>query len=584
MDKKVLNSKTSKQSFVARLQQLVKVWQQYAKPALSHRKSLIKLMASGYFDEKYSRYHVLNLIDRGVSTIVPFLVEGNPRVLVETDVLEYKPWAYTTTLAINYLLTKMNFAETVLIPAAVNSMFGAAITRTDYYYDRIISLEDEVIKRGTPRVELIDDSNYVGDPSARCRTNFVFEGDIYTLPTEYAKDFFGKGKVNPDWITSDSKLLTDFSPHEIDHPDFDRKMFALRDYSTFIDLYLRDDNTIITIMPEGKTDKILRTREWDGPGDGPYDYLGYQYLPESPLPIPPAWKWHDMDVTANLVVDKLRELVENQKDLIGYSAESEEDIKKAIKAPNIGAVKIDSPDAFKMISLNGIKDRSNWDYISFILTEQTKQGANPDVLGGRGAQAPTLGQEQLVYNNATRIIGNMYNRFHGFMTSIVKKLAWTYWTDPTLEVPVVKNVPGYGPLPEVFAQPDKVADFYDFVFKVVPYSTQRTSPEIQYQKIMQLMSQWVLPTLQIAEAQGAQLSIPEATKLLADYSGITNFNTFYKTIVPKPGESVPYQMQPFTRRSEGKPNMGSDAFGTTQGNQNSNLNMQQERTSDEKVI
>ena len=293
-----------KHNFVERLQNLVEAWQELVKPAMKHRKHLWNSYASGYLDERQSARHVLNLIDRGVSTVVPFLVEGDPQVLVETKVSNYRAWAYTTTLALNYLLSKMRFAETVLIPAAINSMFGSAITRTDFYYDRTVSLGDEQIKLGTPMVELIDDTNYVGDVAARRTEDFVFEGDIYTLPTSYARDFFGA-----DWIEADPKRLNELNPAAVARGDLDRKLFSLREYSTFIDIYLRDTNEIITIMPKGNTPKILRTREWEGPGEGPYDKLGYKYVSDVPVPIPPAWSWVDMDDSANVVINKLRQLI-----------------------------------------------------------------------------------------------------------------------------------------------------------------------------------------------------------------------------------------------------------------------------------
>lgn len=574
-------------SFGARLQELVEAWQYFARESLKKRQELLKLRASGYYETDYGKWHVLNLIDRGVSTIVPFLVEGNPKIMVDTRVLNYRPWAYTTSLALNYLIEKMKLAQDVLIPAAVNSMFGAAITRTDYYYDRIISLEDDVIKLGTPKVEIIDDSNYIGDPSAKRRSDFTFEGDIYILPTEYAKDFFaGKDKYGneiADYIVSDGKLVAEFSPKDITNPNFSQKMLSLRDYTTFMDIYLRDEGTIVTLMPKGKKAKILREREWDGPGDGPYDYLGYNFMPEFPIPIPPAWLWHDMDVTANIVANKIRELVENQKDIIATTADGVEDVKKAVKAPNIGTVVLDDPDnSIKQLSINGLKDKSNWEYLNFILIEQTKQGANPDVLAGRGSQAPTFGQEQMLYNNATRVVNNMNTRYQEFVTSIIKKLAWFIWTDPSVEIPVIKEVSGVS-LPAVFTEPEKVADFYEFVFDIVPYSTQRTSPEMQYQKIMQFMSQWILPTMTIAQSQGAQLDIPTATKMLAEYLGIKNLNQFYMTTVPQPGETVNYQMQPSTKRQEQRTRFpqASDAFGTTMGNQINQGNRQAEESNNE---
>lgn len=563
-------------SFPARLQKLVKAWQKLNEPMLEKRQQLIKLMASGYYDIKNNRSHTLNLIDRGVSTIVPFLVEGNPRVLVESRVKNYRPWAFTTQLALNYFIDILNLAENVLIPAAINSMFGAAITRTDFYYDRLISLEDEEIRVGSPYVELIDDSNYIGDPAAKRRCDFTFEGDKYTLPTSYAKDFFaGKDKWGnqiADYITADASLEENISPRYLVSQGLDRNKLKLRDYSTFIDIYLRDSNTIVTIMPEGRKAKILRERDWDGPDGGPYDYLGYKFMPESATPIPPAWSWHDIDITVNTLVDKMRELAENQKDVIAYNAEAADDMKELRKAQNMGTVEVANVDAIKTLSFNGIKDSSNWDWVTFMLTEQTKQGANPDVLAGRGAQAPTLGQEQLIYNNATRIINNMYSRYQDFTTGILKKFAWAFWTDPMQWIPVIKEIPGVGPMPAVFSNSRQVGKFYDFTFKVVPYSTQRMSPELQYQKVMQFMSAWVLPTMQLSQAQGAQLDIPTVTKILADYAGIENFNQYYSTVIPNELDLVNYQMQPLKNSGQ-----SSDAFGALDGSRNSNLNQQQER-------
>jgi hypothetical protein len=281
-----------------------------------------------------------------------------------------------------------------------------------------------------------------------------------------------------------------------------------------------------------------------------------------------------MDVTANKVMNKLRDLIENQKDILGFTPENEEEAKRALKAPNLGAIKLEAGSPLHQVSLGGISDKSNWDYLQFVLQEQTKQGANPDVLAGRGAEAPTLGQEQLIYKNATRVIGNMYNRYMDWTNSIVKKLAWAFWTDPTVEVPVVKEIPGFGTIPAVFSSKEQVGDFYDFVFDIVPYSTQRTSPEIQYQKIMQLMTQWILPTMQLSAMQGAQLDVPQATQMLADYLGVKDFKSFYKTVTQRPGETVPYQMQPTENRKEGSAGQTNDAFGTTIGSQNVNSERQ----------
>jgi len=536
-----LYAQDKKTPFPVRLQQLVKLWKRRNETAIKHQHKLLQLWASGFFEKEYAREHLINLMDRGVYTIVPYLVEGIPQVMVETLAVNYKPWAYTTQLALNFLLRKMNFAESVLIPAAFNSMFGAGITRTFTEYDRNISLENEVIMSGAPTVRVIHDTDYIGDPLAKTRSDFVFEGDVYRLPTDYAKELFSK---DADFILPDCKLINDLRPEMISEPGFDMRKAALRDYTTFIDLYLYDENVTVTIMPEGNKAKILRTVEEDGPNESPYDYLGYKFFPNSSIPIPPAWFWHDQDVTMNIVARAAREQAESQKDIIIADNANKDLAEKVESARNMDVLLTKDPKDSVMTASFGGMNMQSMPYMQFVEDLFNKSGGTSEIMAGRGAEAPTLGQEKMIYQNASRIVGNMYSRFHDFMTSIITKLAWKVWTDPTVYVPVVKEIPGVANFPEVFSQADKVGDFYDFVFSVKEYSTQRMSPEMKYQRLMQLSSQWVLPTLSIAAQQGAMFDVPEATKRMGEYLGLEDFNQLYHTAVPKPTDIVPYKMQP----------------------------------------
>ncbi len=581
-----LTEKDVKKNFVVRLQRLAKAWQRLAEPTLKHRRKLLDAYASGYYSGGYSRKHLINLIDRGVNTVVPFLVEGNPRVLVETKVASLRGWAYTVQLALNHLINKMDLAENAFIPAAINSMFGMGIARTSSVYDRVISVEDEVIRVGTPYVDIIDDSNYIGDISAKRRRDFAFEGDIYRLPTTYAKDLFaGKDKGGnqiADYISADGRLIEEYSPREVSSQDFDVNRFSLREYTTLIDLYLYDENIVITILPEGRKAKILRTIEVDTPFGSPYDVLGYKYFPESPIPKPPTWDWHDMDVTINILADKMQEQAENQKDIIAYSASAEKDMKKVAATPNLGTVQVDDVEALKQLSFGGANPL-NYQWFNLIKAEFPQQGVNPNILGGREAQAPTLGQEQLLYSNATRIIGSMNTRYQAFMISILKKVGWEAYNDPMQYIPGIKSVPGVIDLPIVFTKPENVEDFYEFIFDIVPYSAQRTSPEIQYQKLSQFLTQWILPIMPLAAQQGVTVDFDLVTKILAEYGGFGSFNQWWKSAVPHELESIDYRMMQTTKRKGGKFGQAGDAFGATMGSKQANLEQQQARTKKEPV-
>lgn len=573
--------------FEKRCQKLVRAWQKRQETPLQKRQKLLALWASGFFDAGYGREHLINLIDRGVFTIVPYLVEGNPKLLVETKIANCRPWAFTTQLALNFILDKINFAERVLIPAAINSMFGAGITRTFTEYDRTINLNDEVIKYGKHVIRVIDDADYIGDVAAKTRDDFILEGDIYKLPTEYAKDLYTK---YADDISSDCKLTSEYHPEKISNGEWDLNRLSLREYTSFIDLYLYDEGVTITIMPYGKEAKILHTVQEDGPGRSPYDFLGYKFFPGTTYPIPPAWAWHDLDVTMNILAKTAREQAESQKDIIVTEPQSREFAKKIPSAKNLDILEASNPkEGINKLSFGGVNP-DNYNWMAFAEQSFTKTGASSDVLAGRGSQAPTLGQEQMVFTNASRIVNNMNTRFHGFMTSIINKLTWKVLQDPSEYIPLIHQIPGVGDLPKVFSSADKVGDFYDFVFKVVPYSAQRTSPEVLGQKLMGFMTQWVLPTYQFAAQQGAELDVPTVTRILSEYMGFENFNQFYRTAVPHELQGVGYMMEPLGQGQRPKgPNVGNkpsgkspgqsnDTFGSTEPSRTANMNQQQKRT------
>lgn len=560
--------------FENRCQKLARAWQKRTEAPLHKRQKLLALWASGFFNKSYSREHLINLIDRGVFTIVPYLVEGNPKILVETKAGNARPWAFTTQLALNFIIEQMNLAENVLIPAAINSMFGAGITRTFTEYDRVIDIKGNTIKYGKHVVRVIDDADYIGDVVAKTRADYSFEGEVYKLPTEYAKDIYSK---YADDISPDCKLTSDYHPEKISNGEWDLNRLSLRDYTTFIDIYLYDEGTTITLMPYGKAAKVLHTVEEDGPGTSPYDFLGYKYFPGTTYPIPPAWAWHDLDVTMNILAKTAREQAESQKDLIFVNPQNTELGKKILSAKNLDVMEAMNPkEGINKISLGGV-NADNYNWMRFAEDAFTKTGAASDVLAGRGSQSPTLGQEQMVMQNASRIVNNMSTRWQAFMTSIVSKIAYKVWTDPGEYTPINYDIPGVGKLPKVFSSPDKVGDYYDYIFTLTPYSAQRTSPKQRYQEMMGFLSQWILPTYQFAASQGAELDIPTVTRIMGDYLGIENLNQWYKTAIPQPtDQDVPYTMEPMQKKN--KQGQQNDTFGASPESKDANKNQQQKRT------
>jgi len=252
----------------------------------------------------------------------------------------------------------------------------------------------------------------------------------------------------------------------------------------------------------------------------------------------------------------MKEQAEAQKNLMLFESRAEEDAERIRVAPNNAVIRVDDLQGVRVEKMGGVNPE-NYQYVQYMEEQFTKQGGNPDVLGGRGAQAPTLGQEQMVFANASRIVNNMVTCFQNFTASIIRKLAWGFWTDPTIYVPLVKEIPGVATIPVEFAQAEEVGDFYDFAFNITPYSMQRGNPEQKFQKMMMFLTQWIIPTMGLSAAQGSTLDINRINRILAGYLGLDNFTQWYLPAVPSELSNVDYKMMPIGNKAQGNDSGGA---------------------------
>jgi len=357
--------------------------------------------------------------------------------------------------------------------------------------------------------------------------------------------------------------VTKYSAEEITSKDeYDYNKLALEEFSTFIDIYNRKEKTIETIMPMGH--KAITLRTIDSPSN-PYDYLGYRYPANCPIPIPPAWDIYDLDENMNIVAKSAREQAEAQKDIIAAEPTGKKAAEATKRAKNMDIMTVKGMDGVKQFKFGGVSAES-LAWMQWAEGEFQKEGATTsDIFRGAGPTSKTLGQDQMVFSNAARMVNGYYLRFHNWMTSILRKWTNMVMDDPTAYVEVLDTmkVPGLGDYeyPVYFSKADKVADFSQLILDVVPYSTQRMSPEIRYQRLLQLMNTWILPTMQIRRAQGADIDLQMVDQLLADYGGFDSFPQWYKSVLPSDNPDVDYLM----KTGEGKKNKGqmSDQLGAT---------------------
>lgn len=548
-------TKPAKMNYIQRLNQAINACRQLKRATVEKNAKMMRSYASFYYAKGVpQKQHAINMIDRTVSVWMPFLVGGLPKILIEPKLdMQLKPFSHTFQLALNQWMKQTKFATRTLEPAVHNSLFGSGIVKTGTHGADRKRLAGYLTIEGKPYAEVVDEYNYVFDITAKDREQYEFEGDEYFLPTEKAKEMYPKFA---DHISPDIKLYGEQHPKEIENPQKVR-YDELRDHTIFIDIWLPNEKVILTILPPHKEyNKAIKVTEYKGSLNGPYDVLGYKYFSGSTIPIPPIYSLMELDTAINTLFTKAREQAERIKK-IGVAG-NEKDGTTGRDAIDGGMYQFTDAQAVKEVTLGGVVPEI-YNFLAFSLNQFAEQGGLTGL--DYRMRSKTLGQEQMLMANATRVLDMMSQKVHYFATSIAEKLAFEMWRNPTMQIGTIKKIAGLS-MSTVYSQLAQEGNFTDYYFDVELFSMQRLSPEMKYQRIMQLLSQWILPTAQIGAAQGQMLNIKEITEKLANYMNL-NTESWFLPSVPKNVGVNPYQPL------GAKPGIGDTRFG---GNEGSNLN------------
>ena len=583
----LLKKKDVRTPFPVRLQRAVNEWRRWTKPMRDVRLRLLKQYASGWYDANFSESYLrsvsekqpLNLIDRGVNILAPYLISHNPRVLVDPKrgLQASASFARTLELAMEHLLDEIEYAKNTLRPVVVNSLFCMGITKTGIMADHQVEVMGYLHDVGQPYCDNVDFEDYIADWRARNRQENAMEGNWYLLPEEYVRTS-GLYKNTDGLNAEQSESVRDGAPSKISKDRRGLNCNAMQDVKPMvwmIDLWLPDENIIVTIPPEGQGNKILRTVEWDGPEKGPFDVLAYKYFPDTTIPIPPIYSWIGLNNMINRLVDKMKIQAEREKKLLLYEVGANDDADLIRKAADGGTVGVRNTDGIKEVELGGVSE-TNFPFIQYLEQQYSIQGGNLYTLGGRETQASTLGQEQMLQANASKHLQDMMLQVHTFARNNLRKLAWYLWSDPLIQIPVVKELGGFK-LKVTYTPEVREGDFFDYGFDIEPYSMSMMSPDMRYQRLMQLIGQVVLPTAQMAQMQGANLNVVELVKEAARFLDIRNLDNWYVTGIPQSTAQNPHS--PAQGTPSGQSSGQSDGrFQNSESDNLSNLNQHMNRT------
>jgi hypothetical protein len=430
----------------------------------------------------------INLIYNAVRVIVPNLVMKNPENDVGTDYIQFTQSADELALKLNSVQEQIKFHRT-LRSWIVDALFGFGILKVALKRsNHLFTIDDINVDLGQVYAERVDLDDFVFDPSSRSTdfTDASFVGNRVEVPRQYLLDMDG---FNHDLVATlprsdeikeqnTARIIT-AKKNQIDH------MRSLRDTVSIVDLWIPESGKLITIADPNTTttDEYLRDVDYEGPEDGPYEFLSFsQPVPDNPLPVAPVGVWYDIHRAANRIFKKLVDQADSQKNILIYNPANADEAQEIVDAYNNDSVASADPNAFNVVQFGG-PAQDNYQMTSVLQGWFSLMSGNTDQLGGAGGgDADTATEAQILQANSSISIEDAKQILYDRVGDVSKRMAYYLWTDP-IEGGASKE------------------DFLEFTFKIHPKSMARLDPMVRLKRILDFTN--LLP----AAVQSAQLAM-----------------------------------------------------------------------------
>jgi hypothetical protein len=373
---------------------------------------------------------------------------------------------------------------------------------------------------GQPFAEVVDLDDWVHDFTATDISRCAFMGNRWYAPKE---DVLRTGMFDEEVIASvpveDFKQNNEMGGQRAAAMSQGGASFTGSEFRPNIslwDIWIPSEKVIITIADNDGIGRAARVVEWTGPKDGPFHLLFFDEVPANIMPLSPVSNLMDLHDLANRVFRKLGRQAERQKTITLVKSGATADGKRVVSANDGDTIESDDPRNVTTASYGGVEPQA----LAFsIQLEQifNRQAGNVFTIGGLGAMSKTVGQDQLLSENAGKTVVAMQDATVDATSKVCRDLCYWLFTDPAINLPLTKSVAGID-IP-IRVTPDTMqGEFIDYNFTIDPYSMQHNTPFMKLQTLKATMSEVIFPLLGQFEQQGKVVNVDELLKLVAKLS------------------------------------------------------------------
>ena len=471
----------------------------------------------------------VNLIFKAISILTPHLVSKNPEWDVESAYAMYSSTAELLKLAMDDLCKKIGFKAT-LRDVVIDTILAMGCVRDGLAVSGQTIMDDSGVSTnlGMPYADRIDLDDLTIDPMCRSLMEAVFVGNRVRVTREFAEE---GGIFDPDLVMNLPSVGDETAgrnnSRQAEMLSRKRSMQGgdpndLMDYIDLVEVFLPEDRVIVTVpFGEHYVDDFLRVVDYEGPerqGDapslGPYHFLGFHWVPNNPFPVPPCGVWYDLHEMANDNAGKADRQARRQKEVLVYGRAAADDAQEIVDADDGESVAVDHPDLVRSVSFGGTADEV-YRHLQWIKNEFGESGPGDfQQLGGEASTSDTATQANLLATAANIRVGDMKDLVYDFTASVGRNLAWYLFTDPLIEQPLKRRMPGGEDIQLVLTPEAIRGDFLDYHFRVGLESMDRDNPLQRSQKLIQFV-QTVIPVAIQTWMQLFQVGMPHTFNFIA---------------------------------------------------------------------
>jgi hypothetical protein len=539
-----------------RLLKAVKTSREAMEPFRRVRKELIRDYVGSWYSEDGARNKTLvNLMNQTARIYTVALAANNPQVMVSTPMVENWPFAKRFEVNLNKLISDMELDVTfraIVLDAFFSIGCGVVMMRdTDTRFHGLLESEEDVwLDPGEPWLNRVSLDDLILDMTAKELTKMRYCGHRYRADYEKVMD-------EPGYDKKVKAKLTPTSKHSVDSPDGARDIAAgtgtdddeLKPMIWLQDLWVAENNEVAT-MPVDLDLPPLLEREWTGSQAGPYKFLSLGNVPDNVISASPAVNLKGMHDLQNRLHRRMESDSDAHRVVNAYSPAGADDAEMARKAKRNSWVRMNNPKDIQPVEFGGV-DQRDMALATFIQDEYDRFAGNLQAMGGLGAQAATLGQEEMIHGQVSRSEADMRMAVVGFASDCILDLGRLMWEDQTLELQ--SSIPVGNSGIEVASDwtPDyRMGEFEDYDFKVEPYSMVFKTPEQKLQELFQVLQQ-IAPLWPMFQASGATLdaeAIVDEIARLKNRPEFKRFITFASPAAMLGGDQNTVRQSPVTSR------------------------------------